>query len=106
MTGVGVESYLPAEPRPVSALKGVAGAEASVLLVGLEDVGDEAWHVLTASGLRLVHVVNEVDGVRALTDQTIQVVLADVRRGPALIRAIRAQSELEAAHIVVCAPAD
>ena len=94
------------EPRAVSALKDVAGTDAGVVLVGLEDVGDEAWDVLTASGLRLTHVSDEVNAVRILTGQSAQVLIADVRRGPALIRAVRARSELAAAHVVVCAPSD
>jgi PAS domain S-box-containing protein len=94
-----------AEARAVSALKDVAGAGASVVLLGVEEVGDEAWGVLTASGLRVVHVANEVDAVRVLTDQSAQVVIAGVHRAQALIRAVRADRELAAAHVVVCAAA-
>ena len=95
-----------AAPRALAALRGVAGAGASVVLLGLEAVDDEAWAVLSASGIRLVHAADEVEAVRALTDQTAQVVLADVQRGPALIRAVRAERALAASHIVLCAQAD
>jgi PAS domain S-box-containing protein len=91
-----------AEPRALSALKTVAGTDASVVLLGLGEVGDEAWEVLTASGVRLVHVADETDAVCVLTDRTAQVVLADIHRAPALIRAVRADRELAAVHIVVC----
>jgi PAS domain S-box-containing protein len=94
----------PAEPRALAALRDV-GTDASVVLLGLESVDDEAWAVLKASGLRLVHAGDEREAVRALSDQAAQIVLADVRRGPALIRAVRAERELAAAHVVLCAPA-
>ena len=113
MTGVREEprtSYgdrdLGTEPRAVSALKDVAGPDAGIVLVGLEDVGDEAWGVLTASGLRLVHVSDAVDAVRVLTEQSAQVLIADIRRGPALVRAVRARPELAGAHVVICAASD
>jgi CheY-like chemotaxis protein len=92
-----------AEPRPVSGLWDVASAGSSVVLLGLEQVGDEAWEVLTASGLRFVHVADVTDVVRALTDHGSQVVLVDVARAPALIRALRADRELSGVHVVVCA---
>ncbi|HWM09218.1 MAG TPA: PAS domain-containing protein [Solirubrobacteraceae bacterium] len=95
-----------AEPRPVSALKDVAGVDAGVVLLGLEDVDDAAWAPLTASGLRLVRAVDERDAVRALADGTAQVVLADVAHAPALIRSVRAGRGLASPHVVVCAGVD
>jgi PAS domain S-box-containing protein len=96
-------TWVHAEPRPVSALRDVAGAGASVVLLGLEHLGDEAWDVLTASGLRLEHVADVRDTVRALTDEAAQVVLVDVARAPALIRVLRTERELTGVHVVVCA---
>jgi PAS domain S-box-containing protein len=95
-----------AEPRPVSALRDAAGGGSSVVLLGLEHLDDEAWAVLTASGLRLVHAADTHDAVRALTNEVSQVVLVDVARAPRLIHAIRAKNELAAAHVVVCAGSD
>jgi PAS domain S-box-containing protein len=93
-----------AEPPPVLALRGALGTE-GVVLLGLEAVDDEAWRVLTTSGVRLVHVAGTADAVRALTEQAAQVVIADTRRAPALIRAVRRSRELAATHVVVCAAA-
>ena len=92
-----------AEARPVAVLREVAGDDASVLLVGLEDVGAEAWRVLTASGLRVPHVADGDDALRALTDLAAPVVITDVHRAPTFIRAIRAVRELSAVHVIVCA---
>ena len=94
-----------AEARPVAVLKAVAGDDAGVLLLGLAEVGEESWQVLTASGLRLVHAADGVDAVRLLRDQAAQVVIADVHQAPALIRGVRADPELSAVHVVVCAAA-
>jgi PAS domain S-box-containing protein len=65
--------------------------------------GDDAWEVLAASGLRLVHVASVGEAVRALTDQAAQVVIADAHQGPALIRVVRGRRDLAAAHVVICA---
>ena len=92
-----------AEPRPVSALRDTAGGASSIVLLGLEHLDDEAWDVLTASGLRLVHVADTHHAVRALIDDAAQVVLVDVARAPRLIHAIRAKDELTGVHVVVCA---
>jgi PAS domain S-box-containing protein len=95
-----------AQPRPVLALKDVAGVDASVVLLGLEHVRDEAWEILATSGLRLEHVADEIDAVRVLTGQAAHVVLVDVRHAPHLIHAVRTDSELAGAHVVVCAAGD
>lgn len=99
-------TWVHAEPRPVSALKDVAGIDAGVVLVGLDGVGDGEWEILAASGLRLIHAADESDAVRSLADGEAQVVLADVARAPALIRSLRAEHDLAAAHVVVCAETD
>ena len=80
-----------AQPRALAALNDVAGAGASVVLLGLDAVGDDAWGVLTASGLGVVHVAGERGAIRELKQQVAQVVLVDVQRAPALIRAVRAE---------------
>ena len=72
----------------------------------MEEVGDDAWHVLEASGLRVLRVSGVAEAVRALTVDAAQVVIADARRAPALIGAVRARRELAAAHVVVCAQLD
>jgi PAS domain S-box-containing protein len=87
-------------------LEGVAGEGASVLLLGLEELGDECWSVLAAAGIRLARAANTSEAVRALTDQAAEVVIADARHGPPLAAAVRARRELACAHIVVCAALD
>jgi DNA-binding response OmpR family regulator len=77
-----------------------------VLVVGLAELGDERWAVLTAAGVRVVRVAHVADAVRALTDQTDQVVIADARQGRALTSAIRRRRELAFVHIVLCAALD
>ena len=79
------------------------GAREGVLLLGLAGGGDDAWEVLAASGLRLVHVASTVEAVRALTDGAAQVVIADPHQGPELIRAVRGRRDVAAAHVVICA---
>ena len=87
-------------------LEGVASEGASVLLLGLQELGDECWAVLAAAGIRLVSVGSASDAVRALTDQGAEVVIADAHHGPALAAAVRGRRELAWAHIVVCAALD
>ena len=71
-----------AERRAIRALRRDAGEAADVLLLGLDELGDTSWAVLTAAGLGLVRVADVADAVRALTDQAAQVVIADAIRDP------------------------
>ncbi len=79
---------------------------ASVLLLGLEELGDESWAVLAEARVRLVRVPDVAALVRALTDQASQVVIADARHGRALTAAVRGRRELASAHIILCAALD
>jgi PAS domain S-box-containing protein len=92
--------------RPPSALDGLVGEGAGVLLLGLEELGEEAWSVLTAAGLRLLRVAETDAAVRVIAEGAAPVVIADVAHGPALIAAVRARPELAAVHVVVCADLD
>src|SRR5829696_1578857 len=92
--------------RPARVLEGVAGEGASVLVLGLEELGDESWAVLAAAGVNLARVASASDAVRALTDDAAEVVIADARQGAALAAAVRARHELASAHIVICAALD
>src|SRR5215211_5895511 len=94
------------DQRPARVLEGAAGAGASVLLLGLEELGEECWAVLRAAGVRLARVASVAAAVRALTDQQAEVVIADARQGPALAAEVRARHELASAHVVVCAALD
>jgi hypothetical protein len=44
--------------KPARALEDVASEGASVVVLGLEQLGEESWAVLTAAGVRLVHVAD------------------------------------------------
>ena len=92
--------------QPPRVLGSAAGEGASVLLLGLEELGDECWTVLAAAGIELARVATVEDAVRALTDEAAEVVFADARQGPALATAVRAHGELASAHIVVCTALD
>src|SRR5215216_5182961 len=94
------------DQRPARVLEGAAGAGASVLLLGLEELGEECWAVLRAAGVRLARVAGVAAAVRALTDDAAEVVIADARQGAALSAAVRARHELASAHIVICAALD
>jgi PAS domain S-box-containing protein len=94
------------ERRRSAALEGVAAEGASVLLLGLEELGDECWAVLEAAGVGLARVGSVSDAVRALADQAAEVAIADARQGPELASAVRARRDLSSAHIVVCAALD
>src|SRR5215208_5796566 len=92
--------------RPARLLEGVADEGASVLVLGLEELGDEPWAVLAAAGVRLARVASASDAVRELTVHAAEVVIADARQGPALAAAVRARHELASAHIVICTALD
>ena len=92
--------------RPSRVLGGAAGDGARVLLLGLEELGDECWTVLTAAGVKLARVATVADAVRALTADAAEIVIADARQGPALAAAVRAGGDLASAHIVVCTALD
>jgi PAS domain S-box-containing protein len=79
---------------------------ASVVLLGLDELGDESWAVLAEARVRLVRVPDVAAVVRALTDQASQVVIADARHGRALTAAVRGRRELASAHIILCAALD
>jgi PAS domain S-box-containing protein len=92
--------------KPAKALEEVAGEGASVVVLGLEALGDECWTVLTAAGVRLVRVADVAGALGALHGQVAQVVIADAQRGRALTAAVRGRHELATTHIVLCAALD
>jgi PAS domain S-box-containing protein len=92
--------------RPPGALDGLVTEGDGVLLLGLEELGDDPWGVLTASGLRLLRAADVEAAVRVIADGAAPVVVAHVRQGPALIGAVRDRRELAAVHVVVCADLD
>jgi PAS domain S-box-containing protein len=92
--------------KPARALEEVAGEGASVVVLGLEELGDECWAVLTDAGVRVVRVADVAGVVAALREQVAQVVLAEARWGRALTAAVRGWRELASTHIILCAALD
>jgi PAS domain S-box-containing protein len=78
--------------------------EASVVLLGMEELGDASWEVLAAAGVRLVRVADVASALQALDDRAAQVVIVEARRARALTDALHAR--LDPAHVVVCASLD
>jgi PAS domain S-box-containing protein len=91
---------------PARAREELAREGASVVVLGLEVLGEECWSVLTTAGVRLVPVADVAGALRALRDHVAQVVIADARRGRALTAAVRGRRELASTHIVLCAALD
>src|SRR3954452_2066852 len=89
--------------RRSSALDGLVRDGDGVLLLGLEDVGDAAWEVLAAAGLRVQRVADHEAAIRKGENGEAQIVLADPREGPRLIHEVRARREVAELHVIVCA---
>ena len=77
---------------PSSALDGLVREGEGVLLLGLEHVGDDAWAVLSGSGLRLVPVLDTAAAVEAIAEGAAQIVVTDTHHGLPLIDSVRARS--------------
>src|SRR5919198_593825 len=89
-----------------NALARVAGDDASVLVVGLAELGEDCWAVLEMAGVGLVRVTDVPAALRALNERASQVVIVDARHGRAMIDALRGCRGLESPHVVVCAALD
>ena len=92
--------------RPARALEEVAAEGASVVVLGLEELGEECWAVLTDAGVRVMRVADVAGVLAALREQVAQVVLAEARRGRELTATVRGRRELASTHIVLCAALD
>ena len=92
--------------RPSSALDGLVREGDGVLLLGLEHLGEDAWEVLVAPGLRLLRVAETAAAIDTIAEGTAQIVVTDALHGPPLIAAVRARPDLAGAHVVVCADLD
>ena len=77
--------------RPSGALDGLVRDGDGVLLLGLEHLGEDAWAVLTDSGLRLLRVAETAAAVDAVAEGAAQIVVTDALHGPPLISAVRAR---------------
>jgi PAS domain S-box-containing protein len=72
----------------------------SVVLLGLEELGDQAWAVLVRAGVRLERVADLDGALRALTDHPAPVVIAGASWTDSLTAAVRARREIAFAYIV------
>jgi PAS domain S-box-containing protein len=86
-----------------SALDGLVRDGDGVLVLGLEEVGDAAWEVLAAAGLEVIRTADTTEAIAAIAGGAAQIVVTDAERGPGLVEHVRAQPELAAVHVVVCA---
>ena len=87
-------------------LDGLVREGDGIVVLGLDELGDDAWDVLTDAGLRLLRVAESDAAVHAIADGLAQIVVAGAREGPALIAAVRSRPQLAAAHVVICADLD
>ena len=93
---------LPRFTRP-SALDGLVRDGDGVLVLGLEEVADGAWEVLAAAGLNVARAADAPEAITAVAGGAAHIVLTDARRGATFVETVRAQPELAAVHVVVCA---
>ena len=89
--------------QPARTLQAVAADDATVVLLGLENLDDECWAGLAHAGVRLVRAADVTGAVRALREQAAQVVIADASHGRALTAAMRRSREVASAYVVLCA---
>jgi PAS domain S-box-containing protein len=101
-----LRQHAASDRKPARALEDVAGEGASVVVLGLETLGEECWAVLTAAGVGVVRVADVAGALAALRDQVAQVLIAKARRGRALTAAVRRRHELASTHIILCAALD
>jgi PAS domain S-box-containing protein len=92
-----------ADRRRPGPLDGLVRDGDGVLVLGLPELSEDDWAVLTEARLRLLRVAEASAAVRSIADGCAQVVVADALHGPALIRAVRARPEMASVHVVVCA---
>jgi PAS domain S-box-containing protein len=96
--------------RAIQALHEAGGAGESVVVLGLDHAGDDAWAVLAAAGVSIVTARDAAEAVDALTTRSAQVAIAHAEHGRALVGALRQDAGLAAVHVVLAAalesPAD
>src|SRR4051794_10663390 len=92
--------------RSRRALAAFSDGSARVLVVGLHNLADGCWAVLTDAGIEVIRVARVAEAIEALSDPAAQVVIAGADQGRALTAGVRARRELASAHIVLCAALD
>ena len=78
-----------AGPRRSSALDGLVRAGDGVLVLGLEDLADDAWAVLVASGLDVLRVADTAAAIREVAGGAAQIVVTDARLASGLLGVVR-----------------
>ena len=94
------------DTQPARALATVAGEGACVLALGLSDCGDDAWAVLDAAGIGLIHAADVPEALRALNEAGPEVVVTSAPHASALVAAVRGRRNVASVHIVACAALD
>src|SRR5262249_34860766 len=89
--------------QPARTLQAVAGDDATVVLLGLDAVGDERWAGLVHAGVRMVRVADVAGSLPAMRAEAAPVVIAGASHGQALTAAMRGSREPASAHVVLCA---
>src|SRR4051794_11147475 len=92
--------------RSRRALAAFSDGSARVLVVGLHNLADGCWAVLTDAGIEVIRVARVAEAIEALSDPAAQVGIAGAGQGRALTAGVRARRELASAHIVLCAALD
>ena len=82
-------------------LAGLVRPGDNVVVLGLEDLDDDAWTVLSASGLGVIRVSHADEAIRMTAAGTAQVVVTGARQATTLIGAARSRPELAAVHVIV-----
>jgi len=89
-----------------TALDRLVNGSDHVLVLGLEQLADDAWAVLEDAGVGVLRARDPEAAMESLSGGAAQVVLADARQAPAFVSELRAQPDVAAAHVVLCADFD
>jgi PAS domain S-box-containing protein len=89
--------------QPAEVLQLVVGDGAHVLLLGLDEIDDASWAVLTNAGVELVRAADVAGALRALREHAAPVVIVGTPHARSLTAALRGRHELGSTHVVVCA---
>jgi PAS domain S-box-containing protein len=72
-----------------------------VLILGLADLPEDAWTVLTESGLKLLRAADAAEAVAVVAEGAAQIVVTDALQASQLLGAVRSRPELASVHVVV-----
>src|SRR4029077_6402099 len=90
-----------ARTKASSALAELVRPGDNVLVLDLDDLGGDAWSVLSASGLGVVRAADTAEALRVMAEGTAQIAVTGARQGQALIAAARSRADLADVHVIV-----